>query len=382
MACEVRILDRNLVPFGMISEFVSLVWEEQYNTIGSVQLVVNKTEDVIELLKVGRFLSIKESRTLAYIHSVEDNGTELWIYAKEAKWLLSARIHTEVIDVQAANVETMILNVLSKSRLQSIIEVAPPKGLTGTADAEFKFPTVAEVCEKTCIAADYGWSCFFDKAKSKLVFEIYQGKEVINIKFAERYGNLADLNRILSYKDFKNVAYVIGEERTPGSSSGSGSGSGGGDSVSPIGTGYFVSVSAGERYSGTSSSSGSASGASRVFVTVGEDESSNLDRWELFIDASDIKQGDMSDTQYGEALKARALEELALRANVDSVEFSVVADVEEYGTEYTLGDWLTCVLPEYNVVMKSRITGVRFVWENNTKKLELTMGTPMRRASK
>ena len=87
MGCNVKILDENLVGHGMLTEFVSLVWCESYNEIGSIQLVVNKTENMLDLLKIGRFLSIRESKTLAYIHSIEDNGTELWVYAKEAKWL-------------------------------------------------------------------------------------------------------------------------------------------------------------------------------------------------------------------------------------------------------------------------------------------------------
>ncbi len=384
MGCNVKILDKNLVSYGMLTEFVSLVWCESYNEIGSIQLVVNKSENMLDLLKIGRFLGIRESKTLAYIHSIEDNGTELWVYAKEAKWLLSNRVYTDVIDIQSANVEATILDVVSASRLPSLIECAAAKGLTGTADADFRFPYLSDVCQTMCIAADYGWTFIHDKSKSRLIFTLYEGNEVNNIKFAERYGNLADLLRTLSIKDHKNIAYVGGEERNPGSSSGSSSGSGG-DTISSgfkISSGVTYSIGTGSGGAGSGSASGSASGVTRVYVVVGDDTLSGLERREMFVDASDIVQGDMTDEQYTAALKARGLEELALYSNVDSVQFSVIADIEEYGVDYTLGDWLTCVMPEYELIMKARITGVRLTWENNTKTLELTMGTAMRKVIK
>ena len=113
MECKISVYDETLTRVGLITEFVSFVYEEQYTECGRAQLVIAKSDFSAQLLLPGRFLGIPGGKTLAVIVSVEDkeqNGSrELWIYAKEAKILLNERVYAGKLSGENQQIESVCM---------------------------------------------------------------------------------------------------------------------------------------------------------------------------------------------------------------------------------------------------------------------------------
>ena len=58
---ECSIYDINLNRIGVLSTWISMVWEESYNADGSFQIEVQQTTEAADLLKVDRYVGILES---------------------------------------------------------------------------------------------------------------------------------------------------------------------------------------------------------------------------------------------------------------------------------------------------------------------------------
>ena len=56
MECKISVYDETLTRVGLITEFVSFVYEEQYTECGRAQLVIAKSDFSAQLLLPGRFL--------------------------------------------------------------------------------------------------------------------------------------------------------------------------------------------------------------------------------------------------------------------------------------------------------------------------------------
>lgn len=365
---RISVYNKSLTRVGILFEFVSLTWEETYNDVGTMQIVVNKSRSMTSVFKMGYFIGIPDSDTLMVITGLEDKqtpeGAELWIHGFEAKYILGNRVFANA-HVGGGNVESRLKYLLANKL--SIMTIAPSHGLTETTDLEHEYPTLLELCEDFCQPADYGFKLVFDKTNKKLQFDVYNGTTINSVKYSTRYGNLYNLERRKMLNGAKNVAYVLGEK---------------------------------------------VEGEEREVVCVSLDGApssrSSLDRWEMVVDASDIKreegdaasssggassgqeahgswiivtdeedQGTSASASYEEKLSTRGLEVLAENAQIDEVVFDV--DPSDYRKVFEVGDKITCVLPEYDEVLVIRIVSARVVYEENIRKISLTMGEPIKR---
>ena len=334
---RISIYDQTLTRIGILFEFVSLTWEETYNDVGTLQIVVNKTRSMTSVFKLGYFVGIPDSDTLMIITGLEDKltaeGAELWIHGFEAKYILGNRVFNNA-KVVGGNVESR-LRTLCSNRLD-IMTVAPARGLTATTDAEHAYPTLLEICTDFCQPADYGFRLIFDRENKKLQFDVYNGRTINSVKYSTRFGNLYNLERRKMINGAKNAAYVLAEE---------------------------------------------VEGQDRQVLIVtldGTEGQSSINRWGFVVDASDIKheEGQTAD-QYTALLRARGLEALAENKEIDEIVFDV--DAADYRKTLEVGDKITCILPEYNEVLTVRIVTARVVYEDNKRTISLTMGEPIKR---
>lgn len=329
---ECSIYSSNLTKIGMISSFTSLIWGESYTGSGSLQLVMPKTKDNARIIACGNFVGIPSSDTLMYIQSTEDKDGEMWAYGCEAKCLLDGRVYAGSVKCKG-NIEQALRSAVTKSRPYSIIGLAPLRGIGKTTVSQRTYPSLFELSRVWCEAGGMGFRLVHDKTAHKLLYDVYDGVERKGIKFAEQYGNLANLTRLMSETTFKNVAYV----------------GGGGE------------------------------GANRVFVTCGDTSSSDFERREVFVDARDLQQEEEQTlSEYKELLVARGNEKLNELARVQEISFDISA--QDFGTAFKLGDLITCVLPDYNSVLTVRVAEFTETYENNQKKTQLTLGNPITRS--
>lgn len=326
---ECSIYNSALSRIGFLSNFTSLVWCESYTGAGRFQIVAPKTEHSIPLLVDGYFVGIPGKDTLMFIQSTEDKEGMIWAYGAEAKCLLDARVYQGTITVRK-EVEPALRTVVAAANKYDFIGFAPLRGLTARTVSQRTYPTVFEVSRVWCDAVGYGFRLIHDKSAHKLLYDVYSGTERTGIKFAEQYGNLSGLTKLVSQADWRNVAYVGG---------------------------------AGE-------------GADRIFVTTGATDTTGILRREMFVDARDIQPEEgQTDSEYRELLVARGNEKLAEQNRVLEISFDV--STRDFGKTFFLGDIITAVLPEYGMRLSVRVAEFTEIYENNILRTQLTLGNPM-----
>lgn len=335
---RISVYDQTLTRVGILFEFVSLTWEETYNDVGTLQVVVNKSRAMTSLFKIGYFIGIPDSDTLCIITGLEDKntpeGSELWIHGFEAKWILGNRVYNNA-KIAGGNVESRLKTLCGNGRLE-LVTAAESHGLTATTDAEHAYPTLLELCTDYCVPVDYGFKLIFDWENKKLQFDVWNGRLITSVKYSTRFGNLFNLERRKMINGAKNAAYVLAEE---------------------------------------------VEGQTRQVLIVtldGTPGQADINRWGFVVDASDIKHEDgQTAEQYTALLRARGLEALAEKQPADEIAFQV--DPADYRKVFEVGDRLTCILPEYDEAVTVRVTAARVVYEDNKRGVELTLGQPIKR---
>lgn len=339
---ECSIYDPTLTRKGVFFEVVSLIWTEEYNSIGNLQLVLNKTPRAIELLRVGNFVGLRGRDVLMRIKSVQDTGNTLWAYGSTASELLSYRVCNEEQTYTNVNAETFLLGKISSTRTFNIVTTNPATGLTATTSTSTTYNTLRDVVETVCEDVEYGYRLRHDKEAHKLVFEVYEGVDRSKVKLSLRYGNLWSINRDVSDANYRNVAYIKGKMRVT--------------ITTPEGEEKV------DRY---------------VYTTAGDTGSTGLARRELYVNASDVQYEDgMSEAAFTTALQKKGLEVLLEYAKADDITLEI--DPQNLGKRFSLGDKVTCLLPEYdNLALVVRIIAFTETFENNDHTVELELGKPV-----
>lgn len=328
---ECNIYDSTLTKIGVIVSFISMTWTEQYSDIGAFNLVVYKDEENLELLKEGNFVAVRPYDTLMYIYSVEDKKNQLWIYGAESKYLLKRRIYNGTLTCN--NIESTLKQAVLDKRPFSFVDVAESRGLTARTDAQRSYTSLFDISKSWCDRAEYGFRFVHDKANKKLLYDVYNGEIRENAVFSEKYGNLFNLKRTSSKKNWANVAYVAG---------------------------------AGE-------------GETRIVVECGAVDAENVNRSEIYIDARDlVLEEGQTQGEYEALLVNRGLEKLLNYALIEELTFEV--DSSGFGVDFKLGDMIRCFLPEYKATFYIRISGFSAVYENNKQKIKLQLGNPILRS--
>lgn len=327
---ECNVYNSMLEKQDIVTEFVSMRWEERYSDVGSFYIVVNKTKEALQTFKVGNFVGVRPYDTLMYIYSIEDKNGQIWAYGAEAKHLLNTRIYDGTI--RCNNVESSLKSAVMQSRPLPIWGTTESKGLTATLDSQRSYNSLLELSKAWCDMADYGFRFKHDRANKKLLYDVYEGVERKNEVFAEKLRNMLDLTRIVSEKQFANVAVVLG----------------------------------------------SGEGEDRKKVVVGDVDTTGFARSEIYVDARDLTQEEgQTESVYLELLKTRGLEKLKERQKSDEIDFEISS--EGLNKDFFVGDVVTCLLPEYGFSAKIRISGFSTTYERNVQKTSLSLGVPILR---
>ena len=312
---ECSIYDSTLTRTFILSNYVSLIWQEQYAAAGKFQLVVNKSKELINALPPGVFVGIPGHDTLMYVQSVEDKDNQLWLYGAESKILLDDRVYNGTIN--GTNVETSLRTAFNAAVPYGVIALDAPVGLTATVDSRQDYKSLYELSVVWCERAGYGFRFRHDKANKKLLYGVYSGVTRNNYKFSVGYGNAANFKRTRSIAGYKNVALV--------------------------------------------KNAGAA-------VYAGDTASTGLARKEVFADGTGMSNASK--------INDRGLDTLTEHAAADEVSFELLAS-SGFGADYKLGDVVIFTMPEYGESASVRITGYTETWENNEHKIKIETGTPV-----
>lgn len=184
------------------------------------------------------------------------------------------------------------------------------------------------------------------EAPLQYTFSVYEGRDLTAGNtagnapciFSQEFDNIVEQEYTNSVENLKTTAYVGGEEKE---------------------------------------------GVTRKVAEVGG-SSTGLSRDEVFINATDIVQEyenesgqtvTLTNAQYLALLSARGVEELEQYAETLAFGSKINTNANlKYGTDYDLGDRVTCINKRWNVRIDVRITEIAETYETSGEEIDITFG--------
>jgi len=334
---EVRVYDREMEFQGIIENQTSLIWTRKYFEPGVMEIHVPITNDSLWLTRKGNLIWMRGCNEAAVIEDrkLEESGrrNEITVKGRFLSSYMDRRLIKGTVNFNG-KVEVAMRQLLSGVTAIPRVRLGKLQGYEETVRFQATYKNLLSYEEKLAKSAGLGFRFRPDFDAKEIYFEVYRGKDRTSgqgannrVVFSENYNNLN--NAIYRENDqlYKNVAYVGG---------------------------------AGE-------------GVARTIVQVGG--AAGLDLREIFVDARDLAQDDLTQEEYIEALKTRGREKLREAAASSSFECDTRADINfRYRENYDLGDVVTVRKKAWGITEEKRITEAREVYEYGGRKIEPTFG--------
>ena len=358
---ELYVYSSDMVLQGIVEKIASLIWTRRYWTCGEFKLLVPFTEEHSRMLVKNNIIMKRgddEAAQIRYVH-ITKNSQGLEEIEVQGKFLI-AWIGKRIIKKQ----------IITKDTTQSILYRIVRENVTSPTDSARKIPDVsiatddsdtgsgtidytseqytnAQLAAETAAkAAKLGIRMRTDARTGAHVFSVYKGRDLTAGNtagnapciFSQEFDNIVEQEYTNSVENLKTTAYVGGEEKE---------------------------------------------GVTRKVAEVGG-SSTGLSRDEVFINATDIVQEyenesgqtvTLTDAQYLALLSARGVEELEQYAETLAFGSKINTNANlKYGTDYDLGDRVTCINKRWNVRIDVRITEIAETYQNNVEEIDITFG--------
>ena len=341
---EVRIYDKNLVFKGIIENQTSLIWQRKYNETGNFTLTVPGMPRNVELLKPENLVWVKGKAEAGVIESLQftqDNAHHvLQVKGRFLESYMDRRLIYPTTNYDGT-VEGAMRSFFSDVVTIPLVTLGEDHGYTDEISVQASYGNLLEYEENLAKSAAYGFRFRPDFENKSITFEIYKGldhtkgqNDRTRVTFSEEYANLISIDYTYNNQLYYNVCYVSGE---------------GEDDGDPW----------------------------KIYVEVGDTESTGLDRRELYINGQSESNG-LTINQYREKLKAEGQVALDEHAPAESLNCVVNPNGNFiYGTHYDIGDIVTVEKKDWGVSEDLRITSISEVYEQEIPKIEVTLGTPL-----
>jgi len=322
---------------GAVEAFEYLRWTRRYSQCGSFELKAIATPENTELLRLGHYLwknDDEEAGLIEFRELAAPDKETILVSGRFATSFLGRRIvwDTENLTGDLSDCVGQLLNN------HLIVPEDPARHISGIAFSspsldvpirtQTSYRNLLDVITGLCDTTEIGLKTVFDPNGGPLTVWLYQGS-VTQAVFSKEYENVIDQIYTTSLLDYANTALIGGE----------------------------------------------GEGSERVFVDIAGD--SGEDRYEMFVDAKDLREEDF-DQDYTEALLFRGEAKLSERDMIRVFD----ASANPYGNlvykrDYDLGGVVTVLSPRWNLDMAARITEVEESYDADGRSLRVVFGKPV-----
>lgn len=336
---EPMILDRDFNTIAILDVYESLLWVERYASYGDFEIYAAPNDVLLESLKTGYYLWLKDSEQVMIIEDIElvsdvETGNRLIVTGRSLESILDRRIiwKQTILDgyLQGQIQKLLNENIISPTDPSRkipnfIFESTDDPTITSLkVSAQFTGDNLYDSIKGICDAAGLGFRITLSNT-NQFIFKLYNGvdrsyNQTKNpyVIFSPSFDNIISSNFFESIKNLKTVTLVAGE----------------------------------------------GEGSDRKTLEVSKNEAgSGLDRREMYTDARDISTTTEDDVEltpeeYNEQLRQRGLEKLSEFTRTEM--FDGQADYQRmyiYGVDYFKGD-IVQISNEYGFESSSRVSEI------------------------
>lgn len=314
---DIYVIDRTDGVIDIVSTYQSVIWNVQYFGQNDFQLVVNGSDENVELLKVGRYLAREEDRYYNnWLHPMAIQNTQLdfdpekgWILTVSGKGLKNELFRRRIIWGQTSLtglaelairqvVNDNVINPANTDRKINRLYMSAVQGFTETIDVQLMGENLADWLEEICTTYGYGWDVNYQD-NGWYVFKLNKGYDRSGaggynpVIFSPELDNLISASYKYNMAKYTNAALIGGE----------------------------------------------GEGSSQRTATIGT--ASGWDRFETFVDGSSVSSNGeiITLSQYLKMLQEYGQTQLDQTAYTKSFSGEIDPDgVYKLGSDYALGD--------------------------------------------
>lgn len=340
MSIEVRIYSPGMDFAGVIDNYSSLQWTRKYTEPGSFELHCPITANNLQLLKRDNLVWKRGAKEAGVVEDLKLEETakkaEITVKGRFLSSYLDRRLIRPFYECYGKKAELAIREIYSNAAPIPLVELGDLNGFTETVTFQATYQNLLAKVEEICSGMATGFRFRPDFVNKKIYFELYRGldhslmqSDRERVIFSDSFSNLDSATYEENEQIYKNVCYVGGQ----------------------------------------------GEGSDRTIVEVGATDSTGLERRESFLSATDVRNDNISDSQYQDALKQRGNAALSNSILASSFDASVNPDGNfKYLVDYDLGDVVTVKKEAYGVTQSLRITEISEVYENGIYKIEPKFG--------
>lgn len=340
------IFDRGINFQGIIEGYSSLRWVRRYSKCGEFELHCGLTDEALKLLKKGNIVWKRDDLEAGYInhrHLKQDaEGKDvLVVRGKFLTGYLAQRIiwGTETLNTTSELairqlINSNAINPTNTERKIDLMALGEVKGHVETVNMQTSYANLLDKVEEIANTNELGIRTAIDIQNKQMIFDVYKGinrtaEQSINAPatFSREFENILEQEYIDSSINFKNLALIAGE----------------------------------------------GEGSSRQLATIGCGE--GLDRYELFVDARDLQQGDLTNEEYISILENRGHNKLSEYTEIQTFDSRINLNSNLiYKKDFDLGDLVTCTSKKWGVTINTRITEIEEVYDSSGKQINVVFG--------
>lgn len=339
---NIRFFDCDINFIGEVDIFTSLFYISKWETYGQFEMHFKSYNNRI---KKGNYIMLNNNPNLTGIIEYINDKTEslnkdITVKGFSLGYLLFNRAtvpekglayqsfnNMNIEDIMIGLVNANAINPMNINRKIPHLVASSSKHRGIKLNFQSRFRNLTDELTKLSKVSGLGWNIALDYKNKRFVFNVLEGLDLTTNQtinppkiFSLKYDNILKQEYTTSNIGYKNMAYVLGQ----------------------------------------------GEGAKREIITLNDDLKA-LERCELVVDARDIEDGsNLSD---------RGKIKLAENKQINSFECEV--DSSDYRDTWNLGDLVTAVNVDWNVVQNDRVAEVKETWENSEYKVEPTFGTPI-----
>lgn len=330
---------------AVIDDATSIIWVQRFNDAGEFELYIRATSEKLKLFSEGDvFITRPDSDIAMYVQTIkldtdQESGDYITVSGRSAEIMLAWRVVQFIMFSGSSETAENIIRFLFTMKFItagvgqiSWLSIEESHGWEDGDTHQYTGRSLLEIFNGLCVMHNYGFK--FHWTGAGFEFQLYKGTDRsfdqnVNpfVVFSPEFENLGNTEYTKDTSEYANAAIVGGE----------------------------------------------GEGTARTFVSVAEQGKTGFYFRQVYLDARNSAQEDLTDEQYKTQLANDGKEQLEqLKVTTEYVGEIINANTYTYGVDYFLGDKVS-TKNEYGIRGNATVTEITEVEDANGYRLVPTL---------